>query len=218
MFDICWNCGELTPKKVVEKTDEHAIAVCPDCGYEHLCQYLPLFVVTGASGAGKSTMHYEFVRKAITGGDDVTDSVVPLDSDMLWDAGSNMEDEAYRDLYLRLCVNLHQSGRPVLLFGAGMNPANLESSARRRYFPAIHYLALVADDADLTERLRGRPDWRESHTEEYIDNHLSYNQTLKDAEFVPEGVPYKTLNTSKLTIGECVTTIRQWLRIVLDSY
>jgi len=161
----------LTPEKTIETDSEHAAAIRPDRGYEHPCRFLPLLVVTGASGAGKPTVLHELVRTSITEGTGVTGAVVPLDSDAPADASAQMTDGAYRDPSLRNCANGHQSGRSVLMAGAETNPDDRESPVHRR-IPAIHSLALVADDTDLAERLRARPDWPESHTREYVDSRL----------------------------------------------
>ncbi|MFB6136089.1 MAG: hypothetical protein ABEJ04_04970 [Halobacteriaceae archaeon] len=218
-MDVCWNCGEWTPGKEVEDRDEYAVATCPDCGHEHPFRYLPLLVVTGPSGAGKSTVLRELHSRAVTGGDpDVTDRLVPLESDTLWTAGADMETEAYMDLWLAQCREVHQSGRSVLLFGAGMNPENVEPPVHRRYFPAVHYLALVAADDDLAERLGARPDWRESSSEEAVREHVEYNRALKEGEFVPEGVPFETLNTTPLSVAETIEATVAWADDALARY
>jgi hypothetical protein len=49
---FCMNCG---PGVAVERRDG-AVLRCPRCGDEQQVPDLPLFVVTGASGIGKSTV------------------------------------------------------------------------------------------------------------------------------------------------------------------
>jgi hypothetical protein len=49
---FCMTCG---PDVVVERVDG-AVLRCPSCGDEQRIPALPLFVVTGASGTGKSTV------------------------------------------------------------------------------------------------------------------------------------------------------------------
>ena len=122
MFDVCWDCGSWTPaKRILDDT-----VVCPDCGHGHPFRSLPLLVLTGASGAGKSTTLQAYVRQLVTEGEDPP--VVPLESDVLWGVGADMASSAYFDLWQRVCVNVHQAGRPVLLVGAGMHPGNMESA------------------------------------------------------------------------------------------
>ena len=51
MFNICPNCGEYRVDKAIVpgKEGEGAIAVCPNCGFQHKFIQLPLFILTGAS-------------------------------------------------------------------------------------------------------------------------------------------------------------------------
>ena len=44
-----------------------------------------------------------------------------LDDDILWSDAFNQPDQQYRPFFeqwLRLCKNINQTGRPVVLFGA----------------------------------------------------------------------------------------------------
>ena len=218
MFGVCWSCGEWEPEKDILERSDHAVAVCPDCNYEQPFRYLPLLVVTGASGAGKSTVLHEIVNQAVTGETTVTDSLVPIESDALWGAGAEMETVAYTGLWQRVCAGIHQAGRPVLLFGAGLNPENMEPTAYRRYFPTIHYLALIADDDALAARLEARPDWRGSNSPESIREHLDYNRALQSEELSSEGVPIETLDTTDQSVEASVSATANWILSVLSDY
>ena len=218
MFDVCWSCREWNAKKRIRQRGTDANAVCPDCGHPHPFRYLPLLVITGASGTGKSTVLHALVHNAVCGDADVTTAVVPLESDALWAAGANMEPGDYMDLWQGICVGIHQSGRPVLLFGAGMNPTNMETVPHRDYFPRIHYLALVAEDETLTERLAARPDWRESSSPAVIREHVAYNRALQSEEFATENVPFETLDTTGRSIEESAETVVGWIRDVISEY
>jgi DNA-directed RNA polymerase subunit RPC12/RpoP len=61
MLNICVNCGLYRPDKIVDPTGPYAI--CPECGHRHLFRALPLFIVSGASGAGKSTVCHHLLGK-----------------------------------------------------------------------------------------------------------------------------------------------------------
>ena len=54
----CSRCGEWIgrPAAVVPADGSSAEAVCPHCEYREPFAYLPLFVVTGANGTGKSAV------------------------------------------------------------------------------------------------------------------------------------------------------------------
>ena len=53
------------------------------------------------------------------------ENVVTLEADILWHADHGKPEENYRgffETWLRLCKNISQSGKPVLLFCAGGIP------------------------------------------------------------------------------------------------
>ena len=140
MMNICHQCGMYRVDKEIDAAA--SIAICPECGYRHPFIHAPLFLVSGASGTGKST-----VCQHLLGSDH---QVVLLDTDILWLPEFNTPANQYRrffETWLRMCKNIAQSGRPVVLFGAGVgNPDNIEPCLERRYFAFINYLALVCDD------------------------------------------------------------------------
>jgi broad-specificity NMP kinase len=183
-------------------------AICPECGYQHPFLYLPLLVVSGASGTGKST-----VCNRLTGR--YQESVL-LDSDILWRAEFNKPDDKYRDYFeisLRLCKNISQSGRPVVLFGAGAGVAeNLEGCIERRYFSSIKYLALVCSDEILSERLRQRPAWRGTRDPKYIDDHQRFNQWFTNYNKKENQPPITIVDTSQRSLEETATEVESWIR------
>jgi shikimate kinase len=166
---------------------------------------LPLFVITGASASGKST-----VCRDLVGG--LLEAVV-LEGDILWRQEFNTPEtdySAFRNVWLRMAKNIGQNGRPVVLSGGGV-PAQYENCPERRYFSEIHYLALVAEDAELERRLRGRPPWRESSDPRTIQTMLVFNNWLKNNadETVP---PITLLDTTRQPVGETVWEVLKWVR------
>jgi predicted kinase len=136
---------------------------------------LPLLIVSGASGAGKSTVAHLLMGQL--------DRVVLLDSDILWRPEFDTPEDNYRtffETWLRMAKNIAQAGRPVVIFGAGMGvPANIEPCVERRYFSRVDYLALVCEDDVLAERLHARPAWRES-SDQPTETHVRFNRWFKD--------------------------------------
>jgi adenylate kinase family enzyme len=203
MFNVCPNCGELRADKII--LPDGPYAVCPNCQYQHRFLRLPLFVITGASGVGKSTLCL-----AVS---DRTNDVVVMESDILWRSEFNQPATDYRDYretWLRVCKNISQAGKPVALFGAAV-PAQFEQCIERRYFSTIHYLALVCTDEALESRLRSRPQWRASSDDEYINRHIAFNRWLKQNAASTEP-PMILLDTSEITVDESVERVEEWLR------
>ncbi len=143
MLNVCYGCGEYRTDKIVTAHGERAVAKCPVCEHEHPFLMLPLLIVTGASGTGKSTVLQRLIGT-------VSEAVL-LEGDILW-FGDDADIDHF-DLLLRLSKNVSQAGRPVVLFGAGIGvPDNLESCGERRYFSKINYLALTCDPLVLGAR------------------------------------------------------------------
>src|SRR5688500_8398336 len=120
MWNVCQRCGQYRADKIIDASGPYAI--CPECGFPHPFLRLPLLLVSGASGAGKTA-----VCGALLG---TLADVVLLDADILWRPEFDRPDTQYRDFFetwLRMCKNISQSGRLVVLFGAGVGvPGNLE--------------------------------------------------------------------------------------------
>lgn len=201
MFNVCHMCGIYRADKVIDPAGPYAI--CPECGHAHPFRALPLMIVSGASGAGKSA-----VCNALLG--QYTGAVL-LDSDILWHPAFNTPEDNYRDffeIWLRMSKNIGQSGRPVVLFGAGMGvPDNIEPCVERRYFSAIHYLALTCDDDVLVERLRARPQWRASASDAFIESQINFNRWFRETGPTLDP-PIKLLDTTTATLAETVAQVR----------
>ncbi len=203
MFNVCPACGEYAVEKAIDPSGP--FAVCPCCGHRHRFAQRPLFLITGASGAGKTTVGLRLVEL-------LTECVV-LESDILWRAEFDTPDDdylAYRDLWLRVAKNIGQAGRPVVLCGTAV-PAQFEACPERRYFIALHYLALVCDERVLRERLRTRPAWRQSSGEEFVERMARFNRWLQDHAGQTEP-PMTLLDTSDLSVEDTVDRVASWVR------
>lgn len=203
-MNICIQCGEDHPDKVIEP--DGPFAICPECGHKQSFLQLPLLLVGGASGSGKSSICQFLLGKR--------QDVIVLEGDLLWREEFNKPDEKYRDFFetwLRLCKNISQAGFPVALFGAGMAvPENIEPCVERRYFAKVHYLALICDEDVLTTRLRCRPAWRRSGDHEFIERNVEFNQWLMENARRSEP-PINLLDTTRLSIGEAADEVFKWI-------
>lgn len=56
MFNACLQCGAYRADKTIDP--DRNVAICPECGHRHPFLRLPLLIVSGASGADKSTISY----------------------------------------------------------------------------------------------------------------------------------------------------------------
>jgi hypothetical protein len=201
MFNACYGCGAYRADKTIEIDGPYA--VCPECGHRHPFRRLPLLIVSGASGAGKSAVCQQLLGRL--------EGLVLLDSDLLWRPPFNAPENDYREFFetwLRMAKNISQSGRPVVLFGAGLGvPENLEPCVERRYFSRVDRLALVCDDEPLAARLRSRPAWRESGDAAYIEAHLAFNRWFK----AQPGDMITLMDTTETSLAESSDQVREWM-------
>lgn len=203
MFNVCARCGSYHADKAIDPTGP--FAVCPQCSNPHPFRQLPLFVVTGASGAGKSSVCLELAKRM--------EDVVVMDSDILWRdefIGKDPDYRQYREMWLRVCKNISQCGRPVVLCGCAV-PSQFEPCVERRYFTALHYLALVCDDDVLAERLKARPQWRNADIDEYIQDHVKFNHWFKDNALLNEP-QISLLDTTGIEVNRTVESVQTWIR------
>src|SRR5262245_24271348 len=54
MTNICFQCGIYRADKIIDP--DGPFAICPECGNRRHFERLPLLIVSGASGSGKSTV------------------------------------------------------------------------------------------------------------------------------------------------------------------
>jgi len=205
MFNVCPNCGEDRADKTIV---EGPYAICPNCRFRHKFLRLPLFILTGASGVGKST-----VCLGLAAG---MKDVVVMDSDILWRPEFNQPEtnyREYRETWLRICKNISQAGRPVVLCGVGV-PNQFEPCIERRYFSELHYLTLICEAEILASRLRNRPPTRGTYNDECIKGQVAFNGWLLNNAQNTEP-PMTLLDTSEITVDETVAKVEQWVRSFL---
>lgn len=208
MLFVCAHCGRYRDDQIIDPSGPYAI--CPECGCQQPFKYLPLMVVGGASGSGKSVVCRSLLAQ--------NPDAVLLDSDILWRPEFNTPENHYREFFetwLRVCMNIHQSGRPVILFGAGFGvPENLESCVARRYFPRIYYHALVCAPAELEKRLRERPVWRGSAEPEFLEAQINFNHWLSEYNGVPN---IRITDTTSMSIYQSTFSVFNWMSGVISN-
>ena len=208
---VCQRCGAFTADGPVGADEPGwALVTCPYCGYRTRFRRLPLFVVTGASGTGKTTT-CEFLLHTFP-------DVVVLESDVLLAALKSFADEDiqhYWNHWVRLIVHLHQAGKPVVLCGT-VQPRHLRSAPDRDGLDAIHLLALTCDDAELQRRLRARPVWR-GCDDAFISEHVKFNQWWRDRKGWEgregeDALFADVLDTTEVSPERTADMVRTWVR------
>ena len=194
---FCMTCG---PDTVLERDPIAPVLNCPRCADSVRVPGLPLFVVTGASGAGKTTVT-EPLRRLLPDCDvfeaDITLQVAALG----WDT--------WRNTWLRLVHGVALNGRVTVLCGSLM-PDQLESVPARKLLGPIHFCNLDCRDDVLAERLRARPSWRHRSSESAILDHQRFAAWLR-THIQP------CWDSSVLTPGEVAGQIATWVRHTLGN-
>ncbi|MEN8908275.1 MAG: shikimate kinase [Clostridiales bacterium] len=171
MFMTCNKCGKKFESSNIKEGGCGKLKC--KCGNTDTYIKLPLFVLTGSSGAGKSTVG-RYIQKYYN-------EVVVMECDLLWNNYFNSPESKYkefREMWLRVCKNINQIGKSVLLVGCGV-PEQYEDCEQRKFFEKIHYIALVSSDKSIEKRLLERPDYRNCSNKEYINEHLQFNNWIK---------------------------------------
>lgn len=167
---------------------------------------MPLFIVTGASCAGKSSICEVLFRNE-------SDYIV-LESDILWNKVHDTPGDgyrAYREMWMRVCRNISQIGMPVVLCGCAI-PEQFEPLDERESFASVHYLAVVYEDDTLKERLAAR----RVSDENWINSSREFNTWLKE-HAAKTNPPISLLDTTKLTPHGAAAVVDRWIRERMNS-
>ncbi len=161
----------------------------------------PLFLVTGASCAGKSTACDELFK--------LEKNYIVLESDILWNDFYNTprdDYKRYRTVWLNLCANISQIGLPCVVCGC-CTPKQFEYLNERSLFTEIHYLAVVCDDDTMLKRIT---EGRKISDDEYIKSSMDFNNWLKK-NYSKTSPAIELLDTSNITPKEAAERIDTWI-------
>lgn len=163
---FCMTCG---PAVALDRDPRAPVLRCARCGAEQRVPALPLFVVTGASGAGKTTVTGPLRRL-------LPDCAV-FEVDLTLQLAA-LGWEIWRDSWLRVAHGEALHGRVTVLCGSLM-PDQLDAVPARKLLGPIHFCDLDCPDEVLAARLRARPSWRHSALEAAIAEHQRFAGWLR---------------------------------------
>lgn len=204
MVDICPQCGNYDWDKTVDGNK----IICPKCGHSWAFWKLPLFVVTGASGVGKTT-----TVQALQG---FTRDFVCLDGDMFYNIMPHETEEDYMaqtEQMMAFARNVSQCGRPTVWARAG-NIHQLAKAYGTRFFSSVYVLALVCSE----EELRGRMTvGRKISDEGWIQSSVDYNRYFWEHQDIG-GVAYERLDVGDIALLEAARKVDLWLKNKMEFY
>jgi ribosomal protein S27AE/predicted kinase len=192
---FCMNCG---PGTVLDADPGAHRLHCPRCGAESWLPALPLFVVTGSSGAGKTT---------------ITDPLRPLlpgclvaETDVILHVAALGWDN-WRNTWLQLAHAAALGGQPTVLTGS-LTPDQLERLPARKLIGPVHFALLDCPDDVLASRLRARPAWRGTSSPAKITEYQRFAAWLR-ARITP------SFDTSTASPDEVAGHIAAWIKALL---
>ena len=198
MLEICSKCGN-------HKWDKEIIGNklrCPKCGEEWAFRKMPLLILTGCSGVGKTTTAIEMMRKMV--------DFIVLDVD-IFSGFINWEDEESRNNCIELVANIskdiQQSGKPVLWTMAGCLD-RLPKTYNSRYFSKINCLALVTDENSLRWRMK---EGRGITDDKWINSSCDYNRYFMEHERIGD-TQYELLDISAKKPREVADYVINWVQ------
>ena len=192
---FCMDCG---PDALIEREPsepEVAILRCHRCGDRQRVPVRPLFVVTGPSGAGKTTVTGPLRR--------LLPQCDVFEADLTWHIAAAGHDN-WRNTWLQLAHGVALNGRATVLCGS-LTPDQLERLPARKLIGPIHFCLLDCPDGVRAARLRARPAWRDSSSEDVIVRHQRFAAWLR-AQIQP------CFDTGAVTPEETAAQIAAWIR------
>lgn len=205
MLHVCPQCGRYA--EILRFKQDGSATLCPFCGYQTPIRRYPLFLITGASCAGKSTVTRElFLHDR---------RVVALESDILWDEKWRERDDnfrAYRAMWLRVSQNVSQQAeKPVVLCGC-CDPSQFAGQPEAGFFSGLHYLAIVCRDEILRERMNRR----QSLDPVFRKGNAAFNQWFFQ-NYQKTDPPITLLDTSDLSPQQAAESVQQWIGEILQK-
>ncbi len=194
---FCYQCGEYTIKRR-ELKNSTGHFLCDICGCQFTKTVLPLFIVTGASGSGKSAI-IEPLQHLLT-------EYGVFDKDQMW---ARDWDMAYNNFF-RIASALAQGGKKTVIVGT-IIPEHLEGLSDRDLVGEIFYINLHTDDETRRTRLLTRRKWG-FPDEEFIQEHARFAAWLLLNAETKFDHPMPTFDTTHMSPQEIAEQIADWIK------
>ena len=163
---------------------------------------MPLFVLTGCSGMGKTTTGIEIMKQQ--------NEFIVLDADMFY---SIMPHDTQEDYYNQieqvesLSKNIMQTGKTVLWTMAG-NLDKLNHVYNRRFIGEIYCLALVCEEEELRRRMT---EGRKITDEGWIQSSVDYNHYFKTHDCLAD-MPFEVFDTTGKSVPQVAEYVIGWVK------
>jgi hypothetical protein len=199
MAIVCTSCGEYIVPTV---SKEKQTVTCINCQHDMSMNIFPLFIVTGASGVGKTTIVSE-LRTYLP-------EFEVFETDIMWDD----DWQKQRNNWLRIAHSVAQNNRMTVLCGT-MMPDDVEKCDHFRFFAQVHYAILHCDDQTREARLRSRPAWRKCSSDAFIEEHKKFAHWLLENADTAFSPPAPVIDATYASPNEIAGKITHWVQSCL---
>lgn len=197
MIEICSKCGNHEWDKEIIGNKIR----CPKCGEEWEFISMPLYILTGCSGVGKTTTAIEIMRKKV--------DFVVLDADIFSEYVNWNDEEScngFVDMIVNISKDIMQSGKPLLWTMAGCLD-RLPKAYNSRYFSDIKCLALVCEDEALRKRMQ---EGRGITDENWLNGSSDYNRYFMEHNSL-EDTKFETFDITGKEPYEVAEYVMEWV-------
>jgi len=172
--------------------------ICTACNAQIEANFLPLFLISGASGTGKSTLVCH-LRPLLP------DCVV-VGGDLLVDV-TNRDHQSFLGRWLRIAYAAAQSGHPIVIAGV-IEKTELDAHVDRSLVGRIHVIGLHTSEEVRVARLQARPRWAKHSAEKRaakIAEHVNFaKRVAEDAELL--------VDTTENTVENIAQEVAAWIQ------
>lgn len=170
---------------------------------------LPLFIVTGASGVGKTTVMQELRAQ-------MPEFVVfSTDIDNFGATAEKLEYQDRYNLLLHSAYSVALSGRGTIICGTFM-PWDAKQCDRYDEFSEICFINLHCDDSTRNSRLQNRED-KAMWTDDMLKQHEQFAQWLLSNAETEYNPPMPTIDTTSTPPSQVAEQIKSYVMLKWDE-
>ncbi|MHA7963208.1 hypothetical protein ACX93W_03610 [Paenibacillus sp. CAU 1782] len=166
---------------------------------------LPLFIVTGASGVGKTTVMHE-LRSLLP-----EFNVFSTDLDNFGITAAKLDYQDRFNLLLHFAHATAMSGRGTIICGTIM-PWDAKKCEKYDCFSEVCFINLHCDDATRNSRLRNRED-KAMWSDDMLKQHEQFAQWLLDNAETAYNPPMPTIDTTSTPTSHVAEQIKRYVMI-----
>lgn len=168
-------------------------------------QKIPLFIVTGASGVGKTTVMHK-LRETMP-----EFVVFSTDADNFGSTAAKLEYQDRYNLLFQFASAIANSGRGTIICGTVM-PWDAKKCDTYQEFSEVCFINLHCDDITRNHRLRNRED-KAMWTDEMLKQHEQFAQWLLDNAETAYQPPMPTIDTTSQSPDEVAAHIKNYVML-----